>query len=182
MEKYEEWMKQWNVYRFNWTESEERVDAFVINAIPPFRNYSTMLHFELVLEIARVTGLNAGINQGKKCIEVPDGYVMVPSIYFNKKESCDNYPWSVNYSMMVNSMTANDDSVDVLDGFGVLSLRLVDFRRVHILKIVKAMKYLGFGVIHGEIGSDSYTMGEPSNEFYSKLPRIDDPIWKCLPS
>lgn len=180
MEKYEEWMKQWNVYRFNWVESTERVDSFVINSVPPLRKYSTMLHFELALEIARVTGLSAGINQRERCIEVPDGHVVTPSIYFNNKESCDKYPWSVNYSMMVSSMTANEDRIDVLDRFGVLSLRLSDFRRVHILKIVKAMKGLGFGVVHGEIGSDSYNVGEPSTQFYSKLPRIDDPIWKCL--
>ena len=176
MDRYEAWMKDWGTYRFNWIDSEERVDAFVINVIPPGRKYSTMMHFQLSLEISRLTGHGSKINQRNKCIEVQDGYPLVPSIHFQDIDACSRYPWSVRYSML-NGSDVSDDEVDVLDRFGMVSFRLTDFRRVSILKTVKAMKLLGFGVVHGEVGSDGYRMVEPSARFHSKLPVVDDPIW-----
>ena len=176
MDRYEAWMKDWTTYKFNWINSEERVDAFVLNAIPPGKRYSTMLHFQLSLEISRVTGHGSRINQKNKCIEVPDGYQLVPSIHFQDTDACSRYPWSVRYSML-NGSEVSDDEVDVLDRFGLVSFRLTDFRRVSVLKIVRAMKLLGFGVLHGEVGSDEYRSSEPSGRSHSKIPVVDDPIW-----
>lgn len=169
-------MKDWATYKFNWMDSEERIDAFVLNAIPPDKKYSTMLHFQLSLEISRLTGHGSRINQKNKCIEVLDGYSLVPSIHFQDTDACARYPWSVRYNMLSGS-DVSEEEVDVLDRFGLLSFRLTDFRRVSVLKIVKAMKLLGFGVIHGEVGSDDYRSAEPSGRFHSKIPLVDDPIW-----
>lgn len=176
MDRYEAWMKDWTTYKFNWIGSEERIDAFVLNAIPPDKKYSTMLHFQLSLEISRVTGHGSRISQKNKCIEVIDGYPLTPSIHFQDIEACSRYPWSVRYSMLTGS-EVSEDEVDVLDRFGIVSFRLTDFRRVTVLRIIKAMKFLGFGVIHGEVGSDEYRSVEPSGRFYSKIPVVDDPIW-----
>lgn len=180
MDKYEAWMKQWNTYKFNWIDSVETVDAFVINAVPPRREYSTMLHFELALEIGRSTGYKTRINQKGRCIEVLDGSTPKPMILFHDDEASSRYPWSVDYGMAVDSMTATYDPVDVTDEFGMVSLRLVGFRRVHVLKVVRILKNRGFGVLHGLVASSSGVTGESSTRFHSKLPSNDDPIWKYV--
>lgn len=177
MDRYEAWMKEWVTYKFNWINSHDRVDAFVLNVIPPGNKYSTLLHYQISLEIYRLTGHKSKINQKNKCIEVRDGYQIIPSIHFQDVNACAKYPWSVSYSMLIGS-DVSDEGVDVVDRFGLVSFRLTDFRRVTILKIVKAMKTLGFGVLHGEVGSNDYRSDKDSGSVvHSKIPILDDPIW-----
>jgi len=180
MDKYEEWMKQWNTYKFNWTESEESIKAFVLNVIPPEGGYSTMLHFELALEIDRYIGLQTRINQKEKCIQIYHGSHIKPSIYFHDEDVSSRYPWSVNYSMSASAMTATKDPIDVQDEFGFISLRLEDFRRVYILKLVKVLKSMGFAVLHGVVSSGTRSIGESSRRLYTKIPSVDDPIWNYI--
>ena len=47
MDRYEAWMKEWVTYKFNWINSHDRVDAFVLNVIPPGNKYSTLLHYQM---------------------------------------------------------------------------------------------------------------------------------------
>ena len=181
MDRYEAWMKEWRTYRYNWVDSDEIVDAFVINAVPPRKKYSTMLHFELSLEISRSTGFRTRINQKEKCIELFNGSPLKPSILFHDEGACSRYPWSsVDYGMTVGSMTATEDPLDVQDAFGFVSLRLVDFSRSCILKVAKIMKQMGFGVLHGSVESTDHIVGGTSRRFLSKLPDQDDPVWMCV--
>ena len=173
-------MKQWNTYKFNWIESEESIEAFVLNVLPPSGKYSTMLHFEIALEIERYIGMRTRINQKGKCIQLHDGSHIKPSIYFHDEGVSSRYPWSVNYSMSVSAMTATDDPIDVKDEFGFVSLRLEDFRRIYILKLVKILKNMGFAVLHGVVSSSTHSIGENSKRLYTKIPSVDDPIWKYI--
>jgi hypothetical protein len=180
MERYEAWMKEWGTYKFNWIDSTETVDSFVINAIPPDNKYSTMLHFELALEIERWFGCKTRINQKERRIEMHDGSHLRPSVCFHDKKACSRYPWAVEYGMRVGPMTATTDPIDVVSGFGFVSFRLDDFRRVCVLKIVLLLKSMGFGVLHGVVSSKTDSVGEPSRSHLSKIPRNDDPIWKYV--
>ena len=174
---YEAWMKQWNTYKFNWIESDDVIDAFVLNVVPPDKKYSTMLHFELTLEIDRSMGFKTRINQKEKRIDIQTGSPLKPSIYFHNEGVCSRYPWTVDYGMTVNSMTATTEPLDIQDDLGFVALRLEDFRRVYILKIVMIMKRMGFGVLHGVVESGKHVVGGSSKRFHSKIPNVDDPIW-----
>lgn len=177
MEKYEEWMKQWKQFKHTWIDSSERVTSFVVHAVPPKNKYTTMLHYELSLEIERYTGTKTKINQSEKCIEIHDGSPLRPSIYFHPDDVSLAYPWSVSYSMRVDSMTADNVPLQVLDRFGFVSLKLNGFQRITILQIVKAMKNLRFGVLHGVIDSCEGKVGGLNTRYLSKLPDRDDPVW-----
>lgn len=179
MDRYEAWMKEWNTYKFNWVDSRDVVDAFVLRVIPPKKKYSTMLHFELALEITRYTGLGARIIQKRRCIEISDGSPanQTPSIYFHDKDASSRYPWTVDYGVTVGAMTATTDPVGVDDEFGFVSLRMENFRRVYVLKMVMVLKKMGFGVLHGEVESAGYRTWDSSDRYHSKLPSCDDPIW-----
>ena len=179
MEKYESWMKTWRTWHHKWIHSEEHITCFVLNAIPPNRKYSTNTHHLLSLAIGDACDSETSINYREKTIHVPDGSSMRPFIEFRNKKSRDNYPFTISQDVEFEESKTSYTSVDILDKFGIISYNLMDFKRVNILKIVKAMESLGFGVVHngGIIKSIGASSCVPSDRFHIRLPYTDDPVW-----
>lgn len=183
MEAYVLWLEQFQKFKHKWIHSDEKVNCFVVSAIPPGHKYSTKMHCDLVAAIGSRCRTQTRINHREKSFVVEDGTSLKPTVFFNTEKSRKNYPIDLDFDYNLESAVAKIKTsprhMDVLDAFGVISYKLHDFKRVNILKVVRAMESMGFGVLHngGLICSDSASVGEPSDRFLSKLPHREDPVW-----
>ncbi len=183
MEAYVLWLEQFRKFKYKWIHSEEKINCFVIHAIPPGHKYSTKTHCDLVAAIGLRCRAKTRMNHRDKTFEVEDGTSLKPTVHFRNDVSRKNYPNDLDFDRdpctAVAKMKASSRDMDVLDSFGVISYNLLDFRRVNVLRVVRAMECMGFGVLHngGLICSDADSVGEASDRHFSKLPHRDDPIW-----
>ena len=183
MEAYILWLDQFRKFKYKWTQSDEKINCFIVRAIPPGRKYSTATHWDLITAVGIRCQAKTRINHREKSFVVDDGTSLKPTVYFHTENARKNYPidldFDYNLTVAVGKMKASQRSMDVLDSFGIISYALHDFRRVDILRFVKAMEITGFGVLHngGLICSERESVGESSDRFCSKLPHREDPIW-----
>ncbi|CAM9096347.1 unnamed protein product [Ectocarpus sp. 12 AP-2014] len=183
MEAYVLWLEQFRKFKYKWIHSDDKINCFVVHAIPPGRQYTTKTHCELVAAIGSRCQTTTRINHREKSVTVEDGTPLKPTIFFNTKKSMKNYPVDLDFdqefTVAVKKIKVSSTPMDVLDSFGIISYKLHDFKRVNILRIVRAMEITGFGVLHngGLISSDGESTGESSDRFCSKLPHRDDPVW-----
>ena len=183
MEAYILWLEQFRKFKYKWIHSDEKVNCFVVHAIPPGQKYSTKTHCELVTAIGVRCKTKTRINHREKSFVVEDGTSLKPTILFNTEKARKNYPVDLdfdhNFATAVAKIKTSSRPMDVLDCFGIISYKLHDFKRFDILRVVKAMESVGFGVVHngGIICSEKESIGEPSDRFLSKLPHREDPIW-----
>lgn len=183
MEAYVLWLEQFQKFKHKWVHSEDKVNCFVLHAIPPGQKYSTKTHCDLVTAIGARCRTQTRINHREKSFVVEDGTSLKPKIFFNTEKAKRNYPVDLdfdhNFSVAVAKIKTSSKPMDVLDSFGMISYKLHDFKRVDILRVVKAMESVGFGVLHngGIVCSEEESVGEPSDRFSSKLPHREDPVW-----
>ena len=183
MEAYVLWLEQFRKFKHKWIHSDEKVNCFVVHAIPPGHTYSTKTHCDLVAAIGLRCQARTRINHREKSFVVEDGTPLKPTVMFKNDKSLKNFPNDLDFDhdfrRAVTKLKASSRHIDVLDSFGIISYKLQDFKRVNILRVVRAMESLGFGVLHngGLICSDSDSAGEPSDRFLSKLPHREDPVW-----
>ena len=183
MEAYVLWLEQFRKFKNKWIHSDDKISCFVVHAIPPGHSYSTKMHCDLVSAIGSRCRTKTRINHREKYFVVEDGTPLKPTVSFKNDKSRKNYPVDLDFDhdfpSAVTKMKASSRHMDVLDSFGVISYKLDDFKRVNILRLVRAMESLGFGVLHngGLICSDAESIGEPSDRFLSKLPHREDPVW-----
>lgn len=183
MEAYVLWLEQFRKFKYTWIHSDEKINEFVLHAIPPGHKYSTKMHCDLVAAIGARCQAKTRIDHREKSFVVEDGTSLRPTVFFNTQKSKKNYPVDLDFDHDLASAVAkiktSSRHMDVLDPFGVISYKLLDFKRVNILRVVRAMESVGFGVLHngGLICSDSASVGEPSDRFMSKLPHREDPVW-----
>lgn len=183
MEAYVLWLEQFKKFKYKWIQSDDKINCFVIHAIPPGQKYSTKTHSDLVTTIGTRCRAQTRINYREKSFVVEDGTALKPTVFFNTEKARKNYPvdldFDQNFVAAVAKIKKSSTPMDVLDSFGMISFNLHDFKRVDILRVVKAMESVGFGVLHngGIICSEKESSGEPSDRFFSKLPHREDPIW-----
>jgi len=184
MEAYVLWLEQFRKFKYKWIHSDDKINCFVIHAIPPCQKYSTKTHCDLVAAIGLRCRTTTRINHREKSFVVEDGTSLKPTIFFNTEKARKNYPVDLdfdhhNFVAAVTKMKTSSRQMDVLDSFGIISYKLHDFKRVDILRVVRAMESVGFGVLHngGIICSEKESVGEPSDSFLNKLPHREDPIW-----
>jgi len=186
MEKYEEWTKNWKKWKYEWVDSKEKINCFLINTIPPERVYSSRTHCELVMAIAEFTGQDVYSGNGIDCIQINDKSPQRPFIRFHTEKAQTCYPKSPVFKgeigMAIINMKSNKEPIDILDIFGFISYELHNFTRSNVLKTVVAMETIGFGVLHdgGIIGSLDSSIGTPSTRHHTRLPNRDDPVWLVL--
>lgn len=183
MEAYVLWLEQFRKFKYKWIHSEDKINCFVVHAMPPGNKYSTKTHFDLVTAIGARCQTKTRINHREKSVVVEDGTPLKPTIFFNAEKSRKNYPVDMDFdhdfSVAVKKMKISSTPMDVLDSFGMISYKLHDFTRVNILRVIRAMESVGFGVLHngGIVCSEKESTGVSSDTFSSKLPHRDDPIW-----
>lgn len=184
MDTYFLWLEQFRRFKHKWVHSDEKVNVFAVHAIPPGRAYSTKTHIALANAIGSHCRTKARINYRDKSVTVEDGTSLKPTMVFGNDKSAKNFPVDLDFdhdfATAVAKMKVSNTPMDVLDSFGIISYRLCDFRRVNILRVVRAMESVGFGVLHngGIVCSEEESTGQPSSDrVYSKLPHRDDPVW-----
>lgn len=183
MEAYVLWLEQFRKFKFKWIHSDDKINCFVVYAIPPGNKYTTKTHCDLAAAIGARCQTKTRINHREKSVVVEDGTSVKPTICFKTEKSRKNYPVDLDFDhdfgVAVKKMKTSSAPMDVLDSFGIISYELHDFTRGNILRVVRAMESLGFGVLHngGLVCSEKDSTGESSERFLSKLPHRDDPVW-----
>ena len=183
MEAYVLWLEQFRKFKYKWIHSDDKINCFVVHAIPPGQEYSTKTHCDLVAAIGARCRTQTRMNHREKSFVVEDGASLKPTVFFNTEKARKNYPVDLdfdhNFVAAVAKIKTSSRPMDVLDSFGIISYKLHDFKRVDILRVVKAMESVGFGVLHngGIVCSEKESAGQPSDRFFSKLPHREDPIW-----
>lgn len=183
MEAYVLWMEQFRKFKYKWIHSDEKINRFIVHAIPPGHRYTTKMHCDLVTAIGSRCETKTRINHREKSVIVEDGTPRKPTIFFNTEKSRKNYPVDLDFDqefpVAVKKMKTSSTPMDVLDSFGIISYKLHDFKRVNILRVVRALESAGFGVLHngGLVCSETESTGDPSDRFCCKLPHREDPVW-----
>lgn len=183
MEAYILWLEQFRKFKHTWIHADDKINCFVVSAIPPGHQYTTKIHCELVAAIGSWCRTKTRMNHREKSFVVEDGTSLKPTVFFNSEKSRKNYPVDLDFdhdfAAAVAKMKTSSRHMDVLDCFGMISYKLHDFKRVNILRVVRAMESVGFGVLHngGLICSDAESTGQSSDRYLSKLPHREDPVW-----
>lgn len=183
MGTYIRWLEQFRRIKREWIDSDEKVDCFVVHAVPPGKTYCSKTHCALATAIGSYCRSQTRINHREKSISVEDGASLKPKIFFNSDKASRNYPVDLDFDrdfvVAVSKIKCNTTPIDVLDSFGMISYKLLDFKRANILRVVQAMESLGFGVLHngGLICSENESTGESSDRYCSNLPHREDPVW-----
>ena len=183
MEAYVLWLEQFRKFKHTWVHSDEKVDRFVVHAIPPGRKYTTRTHCDLVAAIGLHCRAQTRMNHREKSFVVEDGTSLKPTVVFRTDKAAKNYPVDLDFDhdfpSAVAKMKKSSRPMDVLDSFGIISYELRDFQRCDVLRVVRAMESVGFGVLHngGLVHSSSDSTGGPSDRYLSKLPHREDPVW-----
>jgi hypothetical protein len=183
MEAYVLWLEQFRKFKYKWIHCDDKINCFVVHAIPPGQKYTTKTHCDLVTAIGTRCCTQTRINHREKSFVVEDGTSLKPTVFFHTEKSRKNYPVDLdfdhNFTAAVAKIKTSSTPMDVLNCFGIISYELHDFKRVDILRVVKAMESIGFGVLHngGIVYSEKESCGEPSERFLSKLPHREDPVW-----
>ncbi|CAM9203883.1 unnamed protein product [Pylaiella littoralis] len=183
MDTYNRWLDQFRKFKHEWIHSNEKVKCFVVHAIPPGNVYCTKTHCALATAIGSYCRSRTRINHREKSISVEDGTSMRPKLFFFTDKARRNYPVDLDFDhdfvLAVSKIKCNTKPIDVLDSFGMISYKLLDFKRSDILRVVRAMESVGFGVLHngGLVCSDIERTGEASDRYCSRLPHREDPVW-----
>lgn len=91
------WLEQFRKFNYKWIHSDDKINCFVVHAIPPGNKYTTKTHCDLATAIGSRCRTQTRINHREKSIVVEDGTSLKPTIFFSTKKSNKNYPVDLDF-------------------------------------------------------------------------------------